>query len=125
MNTEIELLKLYNGEYIIGKNNAVEFQGDDKITLKDPRIIFMVPTRTGEMAAMVKPICFPFTSQRLKESIEIYKSQIEFRLFDKLGEIEKDLIDGYNSEVAGIEIASAADLNAMTGKNTNAGGLIL
>ena len=124
MNTEIELLKLYNGEYIIGKFNSTS-ENDDIIGLKDPRVILFVPTRTGEMAAMVKPICFPFSSNRLKESIEIYKSQIEYSLYDKLGEIEKDIIDGYNSEVAGIEIASAADMNAMTGKNTNAGGLIL
>lgn len=124
MNTEIELLKLYNGEYIIGKFDSLSKDGD-KIVLKDPRVILFVPTRTGEMVAAIKPVCFPFLSNRLKESIEIYQSQIEYRLYDKLGEIEKDIIDGYNSEVAGIEIASAADLNAMTGKNTNAGGLIL
>lgn len=121
MNTEITLLKLYNGEYIIGKFDS---ENDEKITLKEPRIIFMVPTRTGEMAAMVKPICFPFTSARLQESTEIYKSQIEYRLFDNLGEIEKDLIDGYNSELSGIEIANTATMNAMTGQNQN-GGLIL
>lgn len=124
MNTEIELLKLYNGEYIIGKFDS---DNDEKITLKEPRIIFMVPTRTGEMAALVKPVCFPFTSPRLKESLEIYKSQIEYRLFDNLGEIEKDLIDGYNSELSGIEIASASTLSAMEaakGGNQN-GGLIL
>jgi len=110
MNNEIVLLKLYNGEYIIGKFDS-EFE--DKLLLKEPRVIFMVPTRTGEMAAMVKPICFPFTSNRLKESIEIYKSQIEFQLYDKMGEIEKDLLDGYNSEISGIEIASASTLNAI------------
>lgn len=124
MNTEIELLKLYNGEYIIGKFDSMS-ENDDRIGLGDPRLILFVPTRTGEMAAIVKPICFPFTSNRLKEFIEIYKNQIEYRLFDKLGEIEKDIIDGYNSEVAGIEIASTADMNAMTSKNTNAGGLII
>lgn len=110
MNNEIVLLKLYNGEYIIGKFDS-EFE--DKLLLKEPRVIFMVPTRTGEMAAMVKPVCFPFTSNRLKESLEIYKSQIEFQLFDKLGEIEKDLLDGYKSEISGIEIASASTLNAI------------
>lgn len=124
MNTEITLLKLYNGEYIIGKFDS---ETGEQIILKDPRVIFMVPTRTGEMAALVKPICFPFTSNRLKKSIEIYKSQIEYRLFDNLGEIEKDLIDGYNSELSGIEIASASALNAIdTAKNGNQnGGLIL
>lgn len=116
MNTEITLFKLYNGEYIIGKFDS---ETNEKITLKDPRIIFMVPTRTGEMMALVKPICFPFNSNRLKESTEIYKSQIEFRLFNDLGEIEKDLIDGYNSEVAGIEIANTATMNAITGNNSN------
>ena len=112
MNTEIELLKLYNSEYIVGKFET-QLEKEDKIVLKDPRIIFFVPTRTGDMVAMVKPVCYPFASNRLKESIEIYKSQIEYRLFDKLGEIDKDIIDGYNSEVAGIEIASAAALNAL------------
>ena len=121
MNSVIELLKLYNGELIIGKFDCLS--KDDKIVLKDPRIIFMVPTRTGEMMAVVRPVTFPFESKRLKDTMEFPTSQIEFRLFDKLGEIDKDLIDGYNSEVAGITIASTADMNAMTGNNS--GSLIL
>ena len=124
MNDEIILLKLYNGEYIIGKFAS---ETEDKIALKDPRIIFIVPTRTGEMVAMVRPVTFPFMNNRLKESIDIKKAQIEFQLFDKLGEIEKDFLDGYNSELSGIEIASDSTLNAIeatNGGNQN-GGLIL
>lgn len=126
MNTDIELMKLYNGEYIVGKFNSDD---GDKITLKDPRIVFIVPTRTtNEIAMIVKPITVPFFSNRLKESADFYKSQIEFRLFDNLGEIEKAVIDGYNSEVSGIEIASASTLNAIDAVDSTAqknGGLII
>ena len=39
-----------------------------------------------------------------------------FRLFDELGEIEKELVDGYKSDVTGIKIATAAETSSVAGK---------
>lgn len=119
MKDEIVLVRLICGDYIIGKLNA----GMDKLTLKDPRLIIMAPMQTGEMGVFFKPICYPFTSQRLKEEVELYNSQVEFMLYDQLNEIDKQFIDGYQTELSGIQIASQADLNSLNNKDTS--GLII
>ena len=84
MNEDIVIVKLIDGEYIIGKC-ALDTTAD--IVLKDPRLIIMVPTQTGEMGVIFKPVCYPWTSTRLKERIDLYKSQIIFTLYND--EIEK------------------------------------
>lgn len=113
-NDKIEIVKLVSGDYIIGK---YETHDDISVTLNEPRIIVMLPTRTGEMGVMFKPVCFPWTSQRLKDKIVIKESQIVFHLYDYENEIEKQFIDGYLAEISGIQIASTADMNEMTGQN--------
>lgn len=119
---KIEIDRLYNGEYIIGEvDNNAEKPEDTEIIMKNPRLLFMVPSQTGSMSVAVKHVCFPFTSKRLKDELVINKSQVMFRLFDELGEIEKEIVDGYKSEITGIKIATAAEtasIGAGTGHST-------
>lgn len=117
MSDKIEIVKLISGEYIIGKYT------DNQYILTDPRIIVMIPTRTGEMGVLFKPVCYPWTSERLKNQIIIKESQIVFHLYDDQNEIEKQFIDGYLADIAGIQIASAADMNEI--KNQNKSDLII
>ena len=110
--SKIELVKLYNGDYIVGEGTGMESDNILKVELKNPRILALIPSASGITAAL-KPVCFPFTSKRLEEKIDIMKSQIMFRLFDALGEIEKEIINGYKSEVSGVKIATAAEAAAV------------
>ena len=45
MTENIVLMKLYNGEYIIGEDVGLE--GDDITTLNNPRLVVMMPTING------------------------------------------------------------------------------
>ncbi len=117
----IELDRLYNGEYIIGEVNGVEKPEDAEIVMKNPRQVLMIPNSMGSMSVALKPVCFPFTSKRIKDQLAISKSQVMFRLFDSLGEIEKEIVAGYKSDITGIKIATAADtasIGAGTGHST-------
>lgn len=107
---KIVLMKLYNGEYIIGEDIGLE--GDDITALKSPRLVVMMPTMKGSMGIALKPVCFPFTSLRLKDRFEVRMSQVMYVLHDELGEIEKDIVDGYKSEVSGIKLASPEEAAA-------------
>lgn len=117
----IELDRLYNGEYIIGEVNIVEKPEDTEIVMKNPRQVLMIPNSMGSMSVALKPVCFPFTSKRIKDQLAISKSQVMFRLFDSLGEIEKEIVAGYKSDITGIKIATAAEtasIGAGTGHST-------
>jgi len=63
----IELDRLYNGEYIIGEVNNVEKPEDSEIVMKNPRQVLMIPNSMGSMSVALKPVCFPFTSKRIKD----------------------------------------------------------
>ena len=116
---KIELDKLYNGEYIIGE---VDRRAESsEIVMQNPRQVLMMPNSMGSMSVALKPVCFPFTSKRLKDSLAVSKAQVMFRLFDELGQIEKEIVDGYKAEVTGIKIATAAEtasIGAGTGHST-------
>lgn len=104
--SKIVLMKLYNGEYIIGEKGGV---GIGKVDIINPRMVIMMPTMSGSMGISLKPICFPFTSKRLKDLITLESTQIMFELEDELGEIEKDIVNGYKSDITGIKIATAVE----------------
>lgn len=70
--SKIELVKLYNGDYIVGEGTGMESDNILKVELKNPRILALIPSASGITAAL-KPVCFPFTSKRLKEKI-VYKT---------------------------------------------------
>ena len=110
MAENIVLMKLYNGDYIIGEDVGLE--GDDITTLKSPRLVVMMPTMTGSMGIALKPICFPFANKRLMDSFEVRMSHVMYVLYDELGEIEKDIVNGYKSEVSGLKIATPEEAAA-------------
>lgn len=110
MAENIVLMKLYNGDYIIGEDVGLE--GDDITTLKSPRLVVMMPTMTGSMGIALKPICFPFANKRLMDSFEVHMSHVMYVLYDELGEIEKDIVNGYKSEVSGLKIATPEEAAA-------------
>lgn len=117
MDKKIVLVKLYNGDFIIGKD-ATEISCDKPsvFVLEEPRSIMMAPTMTGEIRMIISSVCEPFKSQRFSNSISIQWNQIFFILTED--EIGKELIDGYKSEISGIEIATpseTASINAFNG----------
>ena len=74
MAENIVLMKLYNGEYIIGEDVGLE--GDDITTLNNQRLVVMMPTMNGSLGITLKSVCFLFTSKQLKDGFEVYISKV-------------------------------------------------
>lgn len=114
---KIAMIKLYNGDFIMGEVD--ENNSDSKsLHIGNPRQLMMMPTMAGSMGMALKPICFPFRCERLKNSMNIEASQILFTLWEE--EIDTDIINGYKSEVSGIKIASAAEAASFTSASKSA-----
>lgn len=117
MDKKIVLVKLYNGDFIIGKDaTKISCDKPSVFVLEEPRSIMMAPTMTGEIRMIIASVCEPFKSQRLSDAISIQWNQIFFTLTED--EIGKELVDGYKSEISGIEIATpseTASINASKG----------
>ena len=107
---KIVLLRLYSGEMIMGRESA---QGDAlqakfAHVLKDPRSVMMAPTMRGDVRVAIRPVCTPFECTRLEKELTVPFNQVFFSLDES--EIEKELLDGYRSEVTGIRIATGGDV---------------
>lgn len=83
--------------------------------LEDPRAVIMVPTMSGDLHVAMKPVCAPFAVERLKKGLSVPYAQVMFKLDQD--EVDKELVNGYKSEITGIKIASAADTAALTSPN--------
>ena len=105
MEEKIVMLRLYNGDTIIGKTSSAE--DSEKIDLVDPRAIAIVPTMSGSVRVAIGSICEPFKVRRLKEKFSVPRAQVMFDLSED--EIDKELINGYKTDISGIKIASAAE----------------
>ena len=105
---KVSILKLYNGDYIIGTLSSND-ESNPTIVLNDPRSFIMMPGMTGELQVALRPICMPFNSSRLKKEIAIRRDQVLFILDED--EIDKEVVNGYRSEISGIHVASNADLS--------------
>lgn len=120
-NENIVVLRLYSGEMIIGKlNQFSDGLSDRQYELEDPRSIMMVPTMRGDVHVVMKPVCSPFAVKRLEKSLTVQHDQVMFRLDQS--EIDKELVNGYKSEISGIKIASVADTLAVTANQPQGGG---
>ena len=98
------ILKLFGGETVMG---SVEVHGD-RYLVKNPRTVVMMPAPGGAgVRIALMSICMPFKVKRLEESIEIPKSQVFWTAVDD--EIDRELVNEYNSAISGIKIASAAE----------------
>jgi len=118
---EIVLLKLYNGEMVIGKrvyNEPLSCNFNVDYVLDDPRAIAIIPTMSGSVKIAMGSVCEPFRVERLKKRIVISGAQVMFALVED--EIDKELINGYKSEISGIRIASAADTAAINSSKGDA-----
>ena len=118
MDKKIVLVKLYNGGYIIGKDaTEITYDKQSVFVLEEPRSIVMAPTMTGEIRMIIASVCEPFKSQRLSDVITIQWNQIFFILTED--EIGKELIDGYKSEISGIEIATPSETVSINSSKGN------
>lgn len=86
----------------------------------DPRSIVMVPTMRGDIHIAMKPVCAPFAVKRLEQEIRLRSDQVMFSLSQD--EIDKELVNGYKSEISGIKIASTADTMAIAANQQQDGG---
>lgn len=123
MGTEnIVVLRLYSGEMIIGKLNLFSDELSDMqyYELEDPRSIMMVPTMRGGVHIVIKPVCSPFAVKRLEKSLTVPCDQVMFKLDQS--EIDKELVNGYKSEISGIKIASATDTMAISANKQQGSG---
>ena len=109
-NSNIVLIKLYCGDYIIGEVSDTEVEPGFTI-LKNPRMFVMVPTMSGDVRAGFQPVCL--FSEDVKNHISIRNEQIMATV--KSDEIGKELINGYNSHITGIKIATASETAALNG----------
>lgn len=124
-NNNVIVLRLYSGEMIIGVENLPDEKIASKTTLigyalKDPRTIMMVPTMRGDIHIAMKPVCAPFAVKRLEKDLVVPFGQVMFKLDQS--EIDKELVNGYKSEISGIKIASAADTMAISANKQQSGG---
>ena len=110
--SEIVLVKLFSGDMILGEKDQSNASPEELNTnLKNPRMVAIAPTMTGQVRIALGSVCEPFNVKRLKEFISIPKTQIMFELSEE--EIDMELVNGYKSEVSGIKIASASDMAAL------------
>lgn len=113
---KIVLVKLFNGDMVMGK-----IQTSDAISrdyhLKDPRLVVMAPTMAGDVRLLITTICAPFKVKRLDEDFTVPGIQTMFVLRED--EIGKELIDGYKSEISGIEIATPSQTAAINSSTTS------
>ena len=116
---KIELVKLYNGDFIMGEVDDIGDSLQQQLSIDNPRQVLMMPSMSGSMSIALKPVCFPFNCKRLKDKLNLEKSQVMFTLHED--EIDDELVNGYKSEVSGIKIASAAETVsiASTSKTTS------
>lgn len=108
---KIYLLKLFNGEMIIGTITD-ENKG---WTIENPRSIIMMPSMTGTIQLAITSVCSPFNVDRLKKQIIIPFANVFFMLSED--EIDNELITNYKSDISGIKLATNADINSLNDKN--------
>jgi len=111
---EIVMLRLYNGDMIIGErvwNEPLSCNFNLDYILENPRAIAIMPTMSGSVKIAMGSVCEPFRVERLKKQISINSAQVMFALSED--EIDKELVNGYKSEISGIKIATAADTAAI------------
>lgn len=109
LGVKVVLLRLYNGDYIIGE--TIDDGVSNMIDLSNPRTLIMVPTMTGEMRMAMQTVC-PF-SEKAKKELSVRREQVMFVVDED--ELGKELINGYKSHVTGIKIATTEETAAVNG----------
>ena len=118
----IVLHKLFNGAFIIGEQaNALpeDANGQTAFELDNPRQIIMATSPSGNVRIICTEVTVPFDVPRLKKHLSVPKEQVMFSLDES--EIDKELLNGYMSDISGIQMPSSAQTAAVAGK----GGIII
>jgi hypothetical protein len=117
----IILLKLFNGEMIIGEEDKNTWNLSCEIKtgykLNNPRSVGIIPTMTGSVQIAMTSICAPFKVARLKKYIYIPNEQVMYELHEN--EIDNELINGYKSDISGIKIATSSDMTKLNESKPN------
>ena len=95
----------------------------DTYSLDNPREVGIMPTMTGSIQMALTSVCAPFKVKRLKDHIDIPKTQVMFNL--NADEIDSELINGYKSEISGIKLATPSDMAAINTKSSNTNEFII
>ena len=106
-NSKVVIVKMYNGDFVMGTVDKDAIEDNATIMLNDPRNFIMAPTMNGTVGVALRPIAAPFKVPRLEKTIEIRKDQMMFILDED--EIDSEVVNGYKSEISGIKIASAVE----------------
>ena len=107
MEEQIVLVKLFNGEMILGSRSGDPSGSMFNLTLRNPRQVAIMPTMAGSVKVALGSVCEPFRVKRLEDEVTFPMAQVMFVLEE--GEIDTELVNGYKSEISGIKIASAAE----------------
>ena len=106
-NNKAVMVKMYNGDFVMGTVDKDAIEDNATIVLNDPRNFIMAPTINGTVGVALRPMVAPFKVPRLEKAIEIRRDQVMFMLDES--ELDNDIVNGYKSEISGIKIASAAE----------------
>ena len=117
-NNDVIVLRLYSGEMLIGRRYVTS--DPREVVLLDPRSIVIVPNMQGGIHIAMRPVCAPFAVKRLEQELSVKADQVMFTLIQD--EIDKELVNGYKSEISGIKIASTADTMAIAANQQRGGG---
>lgn len=110
MANKIVMLRLYGGEMVMGEVNPV--QGDPgKVSLLNPRVFAVMPSFGGQVHAGFRPVSM--FDKDLDKEVAVSSAQVWFETPSE--KIPKEIVDRYFSEVSGINIASGADIAAVSG----------
>lgn len=112
-NSNIVMVKLYAGDFIIGEEEQSPLADSSKICLSNPRIFHMMPSMSGNINVSIVPVCSPFKSEKLKKELILDASQVMFKIDES--ELDGDLVNGYKSEISGIKMPSSAQTAAVNG----------
>lgn len=117
-NTEVIMLKLYNGDYIIGEHSKNIDTDDMYVYLENPRSFVFMPSMGGSVSVGFRPICMFDTDS--KTHISIRKDQIMLTV--KNIDVPKEVENGYKSHISGISIASPGDIPDLNNSNIESSG---
>lgn len=99
----IVLIKTIGGEYFMGESYTIN--NEDPIILKNVRVISIQMTPRGPGMSLVPVV--PFATKE-PETMEFAKVNVIACI--KEADIQKDLVDGYKTQITGIQTVSKPNI---------------
>lgn len=97
---EIKTLKMVSGEEVICKVNEID-EDSGVFTIESPLVLQVMPAPQGGFGLGL----IPWVHSQKHGTLEVSVSQIMC-----LGDPDKDVIDGYLSQISGIQLASSGSV---------------